>query len=146
MKLSVLISYSLGLGLLLGQPALSQNTQTAAAEPELLPIEKRLEQDMITMPDMVQALAKNLGQLHYLRTLCFGQSDQTWREFASRMMDIEAPTDADQRRRLTKAFNNGFYEEQSRYGTCSENVSTDAAALAENGRHLSTMLGDPYRE
>ena len=53
--------------------------------------EKRIENDMVTMSNLVEALAKNLGQLHYLRTLCFGVNDQTWREQTGAMMDVEAP-------------------------------------------------------
>ena len=109
-------------------------------------IESRLEADMISMPNMVQALSKNLGQLHYLRTLCFGATDQTWRQYAQNMMDIEAKGDAERRRKLIKSFNEGYYDQKARFSKCSDAVSTDAAALAENGRHLASMLGDPYRE
>lgn len=109
-------------------------------------VDKRLEMDMIAMPDLVHALTKNLGQLHYLRTICFGKSDQTWREYAASMMDIEAPSDMEKRRELIGSFNDGFYDQQTRHSKCSENVSTEAAAIAENGRHLASMLGDPYRE
>lgn len=146
MKFSYLISGLALYAMLMPFGAAAQSTQTAAIESEILPIEKRLEQDMITMPDMVQALVKNLGQLHYLRTLCFGKSDQRWRDYAAQMVDIEAPTNEDQRRKLTSAFNEGYYQEEDRYEACSETISVDAAALAENGRHLATMLGDPYRE
>jgi len=109
-------------------------------------IESRLEADMISMPNMVQALSKNLGQLHYLRTLCFGATDQTWRQYAQNMMDIEAKGDAERRRKMIKSFNEGYYDQKARFSQCSDAVSTDAAALAENGRHLASMLGDPYRE
>ncbi len=115
-------------------------------EPKQLSIDQRLEQDMIAMPDLVHALAKNLGQLHYLRTVCFGKSDQTWREYAANMMDIEAPSNMEHRRELIGSFNDGFYDQQARHSECSENVSAEAAAIAENGRHLASMLGDPYRE
>lgn len=120
--------------------------QPAAAQDAVSDIESRLEADMISMPNMVQALAKNLGQLHYLRTLCFGATDQTWRKYAQSMMDIEAKDDAERRRKLIKSFNEGYYDQKARFSTCSDAVSTDAAALAENGRHLASMLGDPYRE
>lgn len=124
---------------------LAQTTQAANAASRP-PIEQRLEQDMIAMTDMAQALAKNLGQLHYLRTLCFGKSDQKWRKYAQNMMDIEAPKDREKRSLLIKAFNEGYYDQQQYFDTCSDEVSVDAAAFAENGRHLASMLGDPYRE
>ncbi len=101
---------------------------------------------MVAMPNMVQALVKNLGQLHYLRTLCFGDTDQTWRNYAQRMMDIEAKGDSTKRSALVDAFNTGYYDQKDRFSQCSNAVSTDAAALAENGRHLANMLADPYRE
>jgi len=41
--------------------------------------ELRVEADMQTMTNIVEALSKNLGQIHYLRTLCFGSNDQKWR-------------------------------------------------------------------
>lgn len=109
-------------------------------------IEKRLEKDMIAMPNMAEALSKNLGQLHYMRRLCFGQSDQTWRDQARAMMDIEAPEDRERRAKLISAFNEGFYDQQARFNACGEAVSVEAAAIAENARHLASMLGDPYRE
>ena len=108
--------------------------------------ELRIERDMVKMKNLVDAMARNLGQLHYLRTLCFGEGDQTWRDFASKMMTMESRDDAARRRELVGAFNAGFYLEEERFDACSEAVAVDAAALAENGRHIASMLGDPYRE
>lgn len=108
--------------------------------------ELRIEEDMVTMGSLVEALAKNLGQLHYLRTLCFGKNDQKWRIRAGEMMELESPGDVARRRELVRAFNAGYYQEESRHAKCSQSVSIDAAALAENGRSVATMLGDPYRE
>jgi len=100
---------------------------------------------MVEMDSLVHALSRNLGQMHYLRTLCFGTQDQKWRNYASRMMNLETGGDTVKRRSLIQAFNEGYYSEEGRHRECSESVSIDAAALAENGRHLSSMLGDPYR-
>jgi uncharacterized protein (TIGR02301 family) len=108
--------------------------------------ELRVEQDMVTMTSLVEALAKNLGQIHYLRTLCFGPNDQKWRDYGQQMMDTESDGDAERRRQLVRAFNSGYYQEKERHMECNNAVSVDVAALAENGRHISTMLGDPYRE
>lgn len=108
--------------------------------------ELRVERDMVTMTSLVEALAKNLGQIHYLRTLCFGPDDQKWRDYGTQMMDTESNGDADRRRQLVRAFNAGYYQEKDRHSECSKDVSVDVAALAENGRHISSMLGDPYRE
>lgn len=120
---------------------LQAEAQAAREEAEL-----RIEAEMVNMTSLLDALAKNLGQMHYLRTLCFGSSDQKWRSYASEMMALESLTKEDNRRRLVRAFNAGYYQEKDRHTECNRNVSVDVAALAENGRHLASMLGDPYRD
>lgn len=149
------------LPLLLAAPAYAPNAgaQDAAAEKPLTERQKRalaakareaaelrVEQDMVTMTSLVEALSKNLGQIHYLRTLCFGLDDQKWRDYGERMMTVEADGDQDRHRQLVRAFNAGYYQEKDRHTQCTKEVSVDVAALAENGRHISSMLGDPYRE
>lgn len=124
------------------QAAQSEEERRAAREAA----ELRVEADMVRMTSLVEALAKNLGQMHYFRTLCFGEDDQQWREYMTEMLGIEAPGDADKQRELTQAFNAGYYLEKSRHTVCSQSVSANVAALAENGRSVSRMLGDPYRE
>jgi uncharacterized protein (TIGR02301 family) len=108
--------------------------------------EERIDDNMVTMSNLMEALSNHLGQLHYLRTLCYSLDDQKWRSMASAMMDVETPGDGSRRRELIRAFNDGFYMQKARYQTCSSKVAIDVAALAENGRRLSVMLGDPYRE
>lgn len=108
--------------------------------------ELRVEEDMVKMTSLLEALAKNLGQMHYLRTLCFGDQDQQWRNFMAEMLEVEAPGDSAKQRELTQAFNAGYYQEQTRHTSCDQSVSVDVAALAENGRSVARMLGDPYRE
>ena len=125
------------------------SAQTAAERRQALrdkeAAELRVEADMVTMTNLAEALSKNLGQLHWLRTLCYGEGDQKWREFAGRMIDVEASDAEDRRSILVRAFNAGYYQEQARHAACSSGVAVDAAALAENGRQLAGMLGDPYR-
>ena len=132
------------------QDAMTEREKAAAAKAAALKAreeaELRVEADMVTMNSLVEALSKNMGQLHYLRTVCFGPDDQKWRDYASRMMNIETAGDSADRRQLIRAFNAGYYQEEARHPQCSNAVATDAAALSENGRHLSAMLGDPYRE
>lgn len=132
------------------QDAMTAREKAAAAKKAALKAreaaELRVEADMVTMNSLVEALSKNMGQLHYLRSICYGLSDQKWRDYASRMMNIETEGDGAQRRQLIRAFNAGYYQEEGRHTQCSNAVAADAAALAENGRHISAMLGDPYRE
>lgn len=153
MRCVLLISALLSLSL--SAPALAQDAQSSAAtEAELKAeaqkarqeAELRIEASMVTMTSLVEALSKNLGQLHYLRTLCFGQGDQKWRNYASQVMSIESRGDPAAERQMVRAFNAGYYQEQQRHSQCSRNVSVDVAALSENGRHIAAMLGDPYRD
>ncbi len=131
--------------LLLAAPASAQtNAQDSRKANEQATT--RIDDNMVTMSNLVEALSNNLGQLHFLRTLCFTNDDQKWREIASDMMGIEAPKDSARRRQLIRAFNAGYYSQKERYQTCDNKVAIDVAALAENGRHIATMLGDPYRE
>jgi len=125
---------------------LTEREKRAAAAKAREAAELRVEEDMVTMTSLVEALSKNLGQIHYLRTLCFGPNDQKWRDYATNMMDIESDGDDERKRQLVRAFNAGYYQEQERHDACSNQVSVDVAALAENGRHIASMLGDPYRE
>jgi len=108
--------------------------------------ELRIESEMVNMTSLIEALSKNLGQMHYLRTLCFGPNDQKWRDYASQMMSVESSGDEESRRSLIRAFNAGYYQEQERHSQCNQGVSVDVAALSENGRHIASMLGDPYRD
>lgn len=123
-----------------------QRASAAAAEAAREAAEKRVEDDMLKMNNLVEALSKNLGQLHYLRTLCFGDDDQLWREKTAEMMDVEAADDTERRRDIIRAFNAGYNQERDRFSTCTKAVSLDAAALSENARNIATMLGDPFRE
>jgi uncharacterized protein (TIGR02301 family) len=118
----------------------------AAAQQARETAEARIENQMVQMSDLAEALVKNIGQLHYLRQLCFGDKDQYWRDFAGRMLQLETGNDVERREYLTRAFNAGYFLEQERFKTCSSDVPVDAAALAENGRRLASMLGDPYRD
>lgn len=147
--ISVFFSFCLGL------PALAQDAEPSVrteaqlkqeAERAREEAERRIEAEMVTMTSLIEALSKNLGQLHYLRTLCFGQGDQKWRDYASQVMSIESQGDANAERQLIRAFNAGYYQEQQRHTQCNRNVSVDVAALSENGRHIAAMLGDPYRD
>lgn len=119
----------------------ANETQDAREAAEL-----RVEADMIQLNSMVEALALNLGQLHALRTLCFTVEDQKWRSYAGQMIDLEAGDDPERRQNLIQAFNKGFYMETDRHTACGQAVLNDVAAIANNGRQLAGMLGDPYRE
>jgi uncharacterized protein (TIGR02301 family) len=71
-------------------------------------------------------LAQVLGESHALRQVCEGATDQTWREWMSRLLETEKPDDALERR-LRNAFNAGYYGAQARHPVCSEAAKADAA-------------------
>lgn len=125
---------------------LTEEQQREAALKAREDAEIRIENDMMKMTSLVEALSKNLGQLHYLRTLCFGEDDQKWRDYARNMMNIESKASTENKSRLVRAFNAGYYQEKARHSECNKSVSVDVAALAENGRHIASMLADPYRD
>jgi len=106
----------------------------------------RVEKQMTTMTDLPEALANTLGQLHFLRTLCFGRNDQKWRNLAADMMRREAGGRMSYHQQLIRAFNAGYYQQQANIHQCNQMAAIEVAALAENGRRLAVMLGDPYRE
>lgn len=131
---------------LLAIPASAQVDDKQAVLEARQAAELRVEDDMVKMGNLVEALSKNLGQLHFLRTLCFGKNDQFWRDKTAGLLEAEAPDDQPRRSVLVRAFNAGYYQEKDRFDTCSQSVSVDAAAIAENARNIATMLSDPYRQ
>ena len=130
------------------RPAGQEQDGTPKFDPQAVTrqIETRIDKNMTSMTGLVEAMANNLGQLHFLRTLCFGSDDQKWRTVAAGMMRIEAPENRSYHRQLIHAFNAGYYAQKDRNQACTQTVALDVAALSENGRRLSVMLGDPYRE
>lgn len=75
-------------------------------------------------------LAEELGRVHYLRTLCRGEDDQTWRTRMSRMVEVEAP-DAEFRRRLVDRFNDGYLALQGEHRVCATPAREAAAEAAQ---------------
>jgi uncharacterized protein (TIGR02301 family) len=134
--------------MLIALPATAQTDTPSEAEMQKQAelAESRIDENMVTMSNLAEALSNHLGQLHYLRTLCYGSEDQKWRIKASDMMNVETPGDGSRRRELIRAFNAGYYAQKDHHQSCSGSVAIDVAALSENGRRLSEMLGDPYRE
>lgn len=88
---------------------------------------------------LLERLARTLGQVHYLRTLCRGEDDQTWRTRMSRLVEVEAP-DEPLRRRLVDAFNDGWLTLQPRYTECGAPARDEAARAAQAGAMLADRL------
>ena len=94
-------------------------------------------------PDQRQAmvdLAYVLGEAHALRQACDGPNDQTWRARMSRMITVEAP-DAALQRRMVDTFNAGFMARQAENPTCGPGVPEAERATAARGRALAQRLG-----
>lgn len=95
-----------------------------------------------TNPDrgaLLRSLAESLGRQHYLRTLCRGDDDQTWRLRMSRLLDVEAPSSAE-RDRLTAAFNRGFNAFSATHAECGAPARDAASANAREAARLSSAL------
>lgn len=88
-------------------------------------------------------LAETLGQAHAVRSLCNGESDQTWRDYMTNMLAIEAPS-GPLARSLTSAFNRGFRNQSSRTKTCTADMPRVEAEIAARGRTLAEMVAASY--
>lgn len=114
----------------LGMPALAQ-PRPASAE--------------ASYSGRVVELSRVLGGSHYIRILCSGRGDQTWREAMTRLIDLEAPTTGPQRSAMVEAFNAGYRTEEERFPSCSPEAQAVAAELKGKGRRLSSALAAPHR-
>lgn len=85
----------------------------------------------------LERLAEALGRQHYLRTLCRGPDDQTWRTRMSRLLEIEADANA---ARLEQAFNRGFTALTARVPACGPTARAEAVANARRGAEIASGL------
>jgi uncharacterized protein (TIGR02301 family) len=89
-------------------------------------------------------LADLLGRAHGIRSLCNGDSDQTWRNYMFNMLAIEAPSGSPNKSALTGAFNRGFRDQQARSGKCSADSPREEAEIAARGRALAETVAASY--
>lgn len=92
----------------------------------------------------VAQLAEILGRSHYLRVLCAGSADQTWRAAMLRMLQIEAPA-GPKRADLARRFNDGFRLEEETFARCTPAAEAQARAHARDGKRLSDAIAAPSR-
>jgi uncharacterized protein (TIGR02301 family) len=88
-------------------------------------------------------LAETLGQAHAVRSLCNGDADQTWRDYMTNLLAIEAPS-GPLARTLTSAFNRGFRSQSSRTRACTSDMPRVEAQIAARGRVLAEMVAASY--
>jgi uncharacterized protein (TIGR02301 family) len=63
-------------------------------------------------------LSKWLGQAHFLRVLCTGRSDQSWREKMQVILDRDARSDEALRAQMIEGFNSGYTVLEGDYTSC----------------------------
>lgn len=82
-------------------------------------------------------LAQVLGQAHYLRLLCAGRGDQSWREFMRQLLDREG---GPRRTDLIDAFNAGYRAGEERFPSCTSTAQTQEGELKSQGLRLADTL------
>jgi uncharacterized protein (TIGR02301 family) len=82
-------------------------------------------------------LASVLGQAHYLRLLCAGRGDQSWRDFMRQLLDREG---GPRRTDLVDAFNAGYRTGEERFPSCTPGAQTQENELKAQGLRLADTL------
>jgi uncharacterized protein (TIGR02301 family) len=85
----------------------------------------------------LRQLAHTLGGAHYLRVLCVGKSDQSWRQFMVAMLDREG---GPRRTDLVAAFNEGYRDIELRFPACSPAAQSFETDLKNQGLRLADTL------
>lgn len=88
----------------------------------------------------VENLARVVGAVHYRRQSCTNSQDQTWRDQMMRLLELEAPQDDARRRRLVKAFNDGYADEQRLRRLCAAGAEAELTLAAEGKRLAERLL------
>jgi uncharacterized protein (TIGR02301 family) len=122
--------------------ALSLAAMLFAATPQALPQEAPVEGGAPI--EYVSELAELLGRAHAIRSLCNGDSDQTWRNYMFNMLAIEAPDSGPRKSQLTSAFNRGFRSQSNSSRDCSSDMPAVEAQIATRGRELAEMIAASY--
>jgi uncharacterized protein (TIGR02301 family) len=78
-----------------------------------------------------------LGGAHYLRVLCAGRGDQSWRLFMVAMLDREGGA---RRTDLVDQFNAGYRETELRFPSCTAGAQAQEADLKSQGMRLADTL------
>jgi uncharacterized protein (TIGR02301 family) len=108
-----------------------------AAAQALAPLEETPEARRKAYAEEARGLALVLGSSHYLRVLCDGRGDQSWRNFMRDFLDREA---AMRRSVLIDAFNEGYRDTEARFPACGPAARQEEAALKAQGLRLADTL------
>jgi uncharacterized protein (TIGR02301 family) len=95
--------------------------------------------------DALGGLSRVLGGAHYLRILCSGRGDQSWRAQMGRLMDLEGAPGTPRRALMAQEFNNGYREQEVQFSSCSPAAQAAEQGLKAKGARYSTALAARYR-
>jgi uncharacterized protein (TIGR02301 family) len=109
----------------------------AAAQTRPLELTETPQSRRVMYTDEARQLAQVLGGAHYLRVLCVGKSDQSWRQFMTAMIDREG---GPRRGDLVEAFNVGYRDIELRFPSCTPGAQTFEAELKSQGLRLADTL------
>ncbi len=90
-------------------------------------------------------LAHVLGGAHYIRILCAGKGDQSWRLQMQKFMDLEGPPGTPRRALMVQEFNEGYREQEQRYSGCSPDAQGAENTLKTQGARFAKALAARYR-
>lgn len=90
-------------------------------------------------------LAHVLGGAHYIRILCSGKGDQTWRSQMQKFMDLEGPPGTPRRALMVQEFNEGYREQEQRYSGCTPEAQGAENQLKAQGARFAKGLAARYR-
>lgn len=93
--------------------------------------------------DLVISLASTLGEAHAIRSICNGETDQTWRNYMLGLMEIEAGT-PQRRSALSSAFNRGYRTQEKNTDGCSPAMTRIEAEISSRGRALADQIAKSY--
>ena len=93
----------------------------------------------------VTPFAHVLGGAHYIRILCAGKGDQSWRLQMQKFMDLEGPPGTPRRALMVQEFNEGYREQEQRYSGCSPDAQGAENTLKTQGARYAKALAARYR-
>lgn len=109
----------------------------ALAQTRPPPITETAQSRRMQYGEELRQLAHTLGGAHYLRVLCVGKSDQSWRQFMVAMLDREG---GPRRSDLVNAFNEGYRDIELRFPACSPAAQGFETELKNQGLRLADTL------
>lgn len=97
-------------------------------------------------PDMIEAMARLLGQGHYFQTLCGDPADLKWRNFMERVINQETqgPLGVTSREVLTGQFNNAFLALQTDWPQCTPEARQKLGQIEHDTQGLARAITRQY--